>query len=188
MNTQELAQKQIESALINVEKALDEQIAQANEEMERIQDDEDEYERLRRKRLQELKEEHEKKQKWKFLGHGTLQEIHDSNQFFTAVKQSERVIAFFTNGNKWCSYLEGHLQKISQRHPETKFMKINAEKVQDLSSHLQILMLPTMTLIKNGETDHSIIGLDEVGGQEMTTISIARALASNGMIDLQRSS
>uniref|UniRef100_A0A6U0L629 Thioredoxin domain-containing protein n=1 Tax=Percolomonas cosmopolitus TaxID=63605 RepID=A0A6U0L629_9EUKA len=183
---QQIAQAQIQNALVSMEKALDDQIKEADEEMEKIQEDEDEYERLRRKRLKEMREEHEKKTKWQFLGHGQMQELNDAQQFFGAVKQSERVVAFFSNGSKWCNYLEGHLSKIAQKHPETRFIKVNADKAAPLVEHLQIWMMPTVTLIRQGETDHSIVGLDEVGGQEMTVVTVARALSQHNMIEVKR--
>ena len=45
-------------------------------------------------------------------------------------------------------------------------MRADAEKSQFLCERLGIIMLPTIVLVKDGRTDHSIIGFDEFGGSD----------------------
>jgi len=62
-------------------------------------------------------------------------------------------------------------------------MRANAESCPFLTQRLHIEVLPTMVLIKNGKVDYQIVGLDEVGGEKMTTSRIAWALGQHGIID-----
>jgi hypothetical protein len=48
---------------------------------------------------------------------------------------------------------------------------------------LRIIMLPTITLITNGKTEHSIIGFDEMGGRDtFETEDLETVLANWGVI------
>ena len=58
------------------------------------------------------------------------------------------------------------MQELARRHIETRFVKLNIEKSPYLAEKLRIVMLPTIMLIKDGKTEHSIIGFDELGGQD----------------------
>ncbi len=47
-------------------------------------------------------------------------------------------------------------------------------------------MIPTIVLIKNGKTEHSIIGFDEFGGSDdFSTEDVAYVLSQHGMINYE---
>ena len=46
----------------------------------------------------------------------------------------------------------------------TRFVCVNGEKAPYLCDKLHIWMLPSIVLIKEGKTEHTIRGLDELGG------------------------
>eukprot|EP01119_Soliformovum_irregulare_P015396 TRINITY_DN4325_c1_g1_i2.p1 TRINITY_DN4325_c1_g1~~TRINITY_DN4325_c1_g1_i2.p1 ORF type:complete len:151 (+),score=36.50 TRINITY_DN4325_c1_g1_i2:305-757(+) len=109
----------------------------------------------------------------------------DEKQFFEEAKKSDRmVLHFYRISNTPCLVVDKHLARLAQIHVETKFMKINAEKSPFLTERLKIWMLPTMVLVKNGKTEHSIIGLDELGGKEdFTQETLQWVLSRHGVID-----
>jgi hypothetical protein len=45
-------------------------------------------------------------------------------------------------------------------------VKVDAEKSPFLVERLNVWMLPTLVLCKNGKTEHSIVGFDELGGDD----------------------
>lgn len=55
---------------------------------------------------------------------------------------------------------------LAAKHMETKFLRVNAEKSPYLTEKLHIWMLPTIVCVKDGKTDHSIVGFDELGGRD----------------------
>eukprot|EP01118_Nematostelium_gracile_P018228 TRINITY_DN803_c0_g1_i3.p1 TRINITY_DN803_c0_g1~~TRINITY_DN803_c0_g1_i3.p1 ORF type:complete len:238 (+),score=60.98 TRINITY_DN803_c0_g1_i3:47-715(+) len=140
---------------------------------------------LRAKRLRELKERAKNKDTWLALGHGTYDEITDEKEFFNIGKKSNRVVAhFFRENNFACKVIDKHLFALSRTHLEARFIKLNAEKCPFLSERLKLWMLPTIVLIKNGKTDHSIVGLDELGGSEDFPAEILEwTIGSHGVID-----
>lgn len=50
--------------------------------------------------------------------------------------------------------------------PAWQFAKINAEKSPYLVEKLNVYMMPTLLLIKDGQTVHHIRGFDEFGGSD----------------------
>jgi hypothetical protein len=98
-------------------------------------------------------------------GHGEYRECHDQKQFFEEVKKEQRaVIHFYRPSTRRCEILDKHLAALAHKHIETKFMRVDAEKSPFIAERLKIWMLPTLVLVKDGKTEHSVVGFDELGG------------------------
>ena len=149
------------SALEAEEEKLDAQI----DKLDKM--DEDELERLRRARIDQMKKLHSQKSEWLSQGHGEYREITDQKRFFEELKPSHRaVVHFYRPTTRRCEIVDRHLHILARKHIETKFIRVNAEKAPFLCERLNIWMLPTMVLVREGKTDHSIIGFDELGGND----------------------
>uniref|UniRef100_A0A7S0SSS6 Thioredoxin domain-containing protein n=1 Tax=Chromulina nebulosa TaxID=96789 RepID=A0A7S0SSS6_9STRA len=147
--------------------------------------DEDDFEILRQKRKLEMQKKMKQQQNWIQLGHGKYDEINDTKEFFTLAKKSERLVVHFYRGvTPRCEIVDAHLIKLAQTHVETKFMKVNVEKNPFLVEKLHIIMIPTIVLIINGKTSHSIIGFDEFGGtDDFTTDDVAYVLSTHKVLN-----
>ena len=100
-------------------------------------------------------------------GHGEYRECNDQKQFFDDLrKESRAVVHFARSATRRCEILDKHLAALARKHIETKFIRVDAEKSPFLAERLKIWMLPTVVLIKDGKTDHSIVGFDELGGKD----------------------
>ena len=53
--------------------------------------------------------------------------------------------------------MDKHLAILAKQHIETRFVKINAEKSPFLTEKLKIIVLPTLTLIKNSKVDDYVV-------------------------------
>jgi len=149
--------------LQTAEEQLDEQIAT----LDKMEKSEDDMERLRRARLDQLKRVAQQKSAWQAAGHGEYRECHDQKRFFEELKASERaVVHFYRPTTRRCEILDKHLSLLARKHMETKFMRVNAEKSPFLCERLNIFMLPTVVVINAGKTEHSIVGFDEMGGND----------------------
>ncbi|GAB65998.1 thioredoxin domain containing protein [Plasmodium cynomolgi strain B] len=60
---------------------------------------------------------------------------------------------------------------------------INAEKSPFLCERLKIWCIPTLMLIQNGQTEHSIIGFDELGGDNFSEQTLINVLKKWKLID-----
>ena len=88
-------------------------------------------------------------------------------EFFAECKKSERVVVHFYRASTWrCEIADKHLGAIARKHIETRFLRLDVERVPFLVERLNIFMLPTIMLVKGGKTEHSIIGFDEFGGSD----------------------
>lgn len=163
----------------------EEQERQLDEKLRQLETmDEDDFEALRQKRRQEMQKKMSQEQAWRQLGHGRYAEMTDTKDFFNAAKKSERMVVHFYRGvTPRCEIIDAHLQRLAEKHVETRFVKVNAEKNPFLVERLHIIMLPTLVLCKDGKTQHSIIGFDEFGGtDDFDTEDVAYILAQHGVL------
>lgn len=176
---QQIVEQAVLQTAHQLEKQLDKQIEQYN--VENL--DEDDFEQLRRQRLADLKKQQAERSSWASNGHGKMNEVHDEKSFFEACKTSKRVVAlFFNSSNQYCKILEEHLTKISHKHMETKFVMINAEKSPFLVDRLKIWMMPTVVLVIDQKTEHSIVGLDELNKGDYETKDLEKLLSQHNVI------
>jgi len=151
-----------------VAQALEEKEEEIDNEIKRLDNlKEDDLEEIRRKRLEQMKRSASEASKLKAIGHGQYLELADEKEFFECAKKSKHVVCHFYRQSTWrCNIVDKHLTVLARSHVETRFVKINIEKSPYLAEKLRIVMLPTIMLIKEGKTEHSIIGFDELGGKD----------------------
>jgi thiol-disulfide isomerase/thioredoxin len=111
--------------------------------------------------------------------------LTDTKEFFNTAKKSQRVVVhFFRSVTPRCQIVDAHLERLAPKHTETRFLKIDAEKNPFLVERLGIIMMPTIVLIKDGKTEHSLRGFDELGGtDDFTTTDMAYVLSQHGMLN-----
>ena len=103
---------------------------EVGEDAEEDENDDGDYElrQIKEARLRQIKESHRTKLENIGKGHGQFREIMQ-DEFIAEMTSSPVVICqFFHRDFPRCEIMSHHLQKLSQRHIETKFVKINAEK------------------------------------------------------------
>lgn len=114
-------------------------------------------------------------------------EVVDTKDFFNVCKKSARVVCHFYRGvTPRCTIVDAHFEKLAYSHLETRFIKINAEKNPYLVERLGIILMPTIVLIRDGKTEHSLRGFDELGGaDDFSTADMAYVLASHGVLNYE---
>jgi len=135
-----------------------------DEELERLQNP-DEMEKLKEERLKKLKQLTTQKVEWRKLGHGEYDEIPDEKTFFDISKKSPKVVVhFFREAPERCKIADMHLKIIAQKHLETRFVKLNAEKSPFLTDRLKIKVLPCILVLKDAQVVDRIVGFTDLGG------------------------
>jgi len=165
---QHMMQKQMEAQLTQVMQqqvqVMEQQLDQENKRLDAIVNDEDALEKIRERRLKELKSMAEKKAEYRRQGHGSLNEINSDRDFMDAAKGSQRVVVhFYRNTTMNCKVLDKHLIDISQRHLETKFLKVDVEKCDWLVKRLNVRIIPTMAIMLKGTVQTYIRGFEGFG-------------------------
>jgi len=138
---------------------------------------------MREKRLAELRATTGKQQQWLGMGHGVYTDVVQ-DEFLKSVTSSKYVVCHFYHPNfETCKTLDHHLQLLCRTHLPTRFIKINADKAPFFTNKLQVKMLPTVVLFKDGIAIDRVVGFDELGGsQEFETVVLERRLAKGGVI------
>ena len=154
-------------------------------------DDEDAALReLREERMKALRNEQRETIDQVSKGHGQLRDIVQDD-FIQEVTSSDRVIVHFYHRDfERCKVMDHHLRKLAQRHLETKFVRIDAEKTPFFTAKLIIETLPTVCCFMEGVCRGKIIGYDglteglsEDKLDEWPTIRLARWFGQNNVID-----
>ncbi|KAI0982561.1 hypothetical protein GJ496_001375 [Pomphorhynchus laevis] len=126
----------VEEAVVKiVEKQLDEALDRAD----RIEDKE--LDRLRKERLAQLKKRHEDRQLWKDRGHGKLNEITKTLDFFDSARDTSRVVVLFYPAHleqESAAYITKLLETMADRHIESKFLRANISKLDFLKQKLNV--------------------------------------------------
>ena len=172
-----------EAQLLQVAQAIE---AAVDDELQKIDDmEDDDYNRIREKRLAQLKKMQRQKDLWLARGHGMYEQISDVKEYFEAAKSSERVVVHFGRATtERCATADAHLSNLAKQHFETRFIKVDVEKLPWLAEQFNIMMLPTIQLIEGGKTFHSIIGFDEFGGSDtFPTERVESVLTHYGMLN-----
>ncbi|PFH37588.1 thioredoxin domain-containing protein [Besnoitia besnoiti] len=176
---QQRVEEQILRALEEKEAHLDAALEAANAEQAQKYADlnDDDLEELRERRKRQLQQQQLRREKMREKGHGGLQELHDEKAFFQAARESKKLVAhFFRPSNRMCEIVDARLAQMAHRHMDVRCIKINAEKSPFLAERLKIWCLPTLVLVIDGKTEHSIVGLDELGGEKFTLDDLEDAL------------
>eukprot|EP00752_Nemacystus_decipiens_P017855 g16011.t1 len=158
---QQVAGKAILDHAKETEKKLDAKLAKLDNM------DEDDLDKLREKRKAQLIAAQKIKQENLSNGHGRYTELADQPAFFEATKKSKwMAVHFYRPTTQRCQIVDGHLGRLAQKHLETRFCKIDAEKCPYLTEKLNIFVMPTILLIQSSQTIHQIRGFAELGNTD----------------------
>eukprot|EP00697_Spironema_sp_BW2_P007251 gnl/Spiro4/21489_TR10521_c0_g2_i1.p1 gnl/Spiro4/21489_TR10521_c0_g2~~gnl/Spiro4/21489_TR10521_c0_g2_i1.p1 ORF type:complete len:237 (-),score=34.51 gnl/Spiro4/21489_TR10521_c0_g2_i1:56-691(-) len=166
---QQLIENVVLNTVQNYERAIDAEL-------------EEDIDTLRRRRMNELRER-SKMELWRAAGHGRYDPI-DEKDFFEVARKSDRVVCHFArDSNRGCEAMDHSLRTLAPKHMETRFVRINAEKSPFLTERLKIWMLPSVVLIRHGQTNHTIVGLDPLGGEGFKTEVLEYLLSVHDVIE-----
>jgi len=176
-------EQQIQNTVLQAAKVVEEQVDSELEKLDRMTTDE--MEELREKRLNQLKKYEEQKREWLHKGHGQYNEVPGDKEFFAETKDSPRLVCHFYRDSTFrCKIVDKHLAILAPKHIETKFLKVNAERCHFLIEKLNVRVLPTILLVKDGKFVDRIIGFDDLGGHdEFTTEMMEWRIARAGVIN-----
>lgn len=172
----ENVQKAVEAAVVGSMQKVEQDL---DNEIHRLQNlQEDDLEAIRRKRLAQMRQEAESKAMWRRNGHGSVHLIPEKD-FFTKAKSSPRMVSiFYRKGtSRYANDLIEHVSRIAEKHLETLFVTLDAEKSPFLCDRLKIRVLPSIVMVKDGEIDKMLIGLDQLSPSgKFSTVSIEKRL------------
>lgn len=157
-----------------------EQRQKENEARAAQQEIDDELEAIRRQRIERMKAEVKEKDK---ASHGELTTITQDEFLDTVLKSARVVCHFFHPGFEKCLVMDKHLGVICVKHPETRFIRIDAEKAPFFVERLSIRTLPTLACFEDGKLINKQIGFQGIGkGEACESGDLERVLVEMTMI------
>lgn len=116
--------------------------------------------------------------------YGQYRDIIETEFLDTMLKNNKVVCHFYHNDFERCKIMDKHLKIIAEQHPETLFVRINADKTPFFTVKLGIKVLPTVILFVDGKALERIIGFEELGMKDdFPTINLTRKLVKAKMIE-----
>lgn len=181
-NVQKAVEAAVVDAMQNVERQLDDHLQQ----MDNVDDmHDDQLEAIRQKRLNQLKKQSEDRARWRRNGHGTVHRISEK-EFFTRAKGIPRMLAIFLRpgSSRFTEDFLEHVTRVAEAHLETLFITIDAEKAPFLCDRLRIRVMPSLVLVKDGEIERMLPGLDHLCSQtgSFSTATIEKRLFDMAML------
>lgn len=169
---QQIAAQQTMAQLGQMEKKLDEELSK-------------DIDTIRKNRIEQLKAKQKKVAEWKQKGHLEFDELADQQAWFNEAKNNERFVCCFGRSTADVTKVVNmHLKSIARKHIETRFCYMDAEKAPYLAERLNIVLLPTIMMMKDNTTHGRIEGLDPLGGRVDFKEGVLRGLlGKQGMIE-----
>lgn len=158
-----------------------------NNEYDSDNDDFDDIHKLRAKRMAALKRQSEVTQQLKQSGHGEYNEIFENNFLDHCTNTKHMICHFYHTSFERCKIIDKHLSILCKKYFTVKFVKINAEKTPFFTTKLNIKVLPTIVIFKDGIAIDRIVGFDELGGNDdFKTIVLEQRIAESKIIELKQ--
>lgn len=83
------------------------------------------------------------------------------NNFKQEVLQSDKpvLLDFYASWCGPCRMLAPILDEIAEEHPEIKVVKINVDEEQELASQYQVISIPSLFVLENGQVINQALGV-----------------------------
>ena len=110
-----------------------------------IEDSDSEEERIMQREMMKRQDEYdhvvEKENKKKNQKYGTFRDIIETEFLDTMLKNENVVCHFYHNDFERCKIMDKHLRTIAESHPDTLFVRVNADKSPFFTTKLQIQVI-----------------------------------------------
>lgn len=90
-----------------------------------------------------------------------IMEIENAEQFQQEVIEKRGVVFvdFYATWCTPCKEMNPIIEEIAKEHKDVKFVKIDIDKNKELAMKYNVMRIPTMLIIKNGEITKTFVGV-----------------------------
>ncbi|MCQ2742767.1 MAG: thioredoxin [Bacilli bacterium] len=84
--------------------------------------------------------------------------IETKEQYLEQIKEGRVLVDFFATWCGPCMMLSPIVEKISNEHPEVKFLKVDCDQTPDIAAMYGIRSIPTLLYFEGGEIKNRGLG------------------------------
>ena len=107
-----------------------------------------------------MKAQHQEKIENLQKGHGRYHEICQDDFLNDVLKSKNTLVHFYHADFENCKVIDHHLAILAPRHVECKMMKMDAAKSPFFVQKLQVRVMPTVVVFKDGVASARLVGFD----------------------------
>lgn len=85
--------------------------------------------------------------------------ILNSSEFDNAIASGVVLVDFYADWCGPCKMLSPIIDEVAEENTDIKVVKVNVDDAQDLAMKYQVMSIPTLVVIKNGEEVNRSVGL-----------------------------
>ena len=112
-----------------------------------------------------MKAQHQEKIENLQKGHGRYHEICQDDFLNDVLKSKNTLVHFYHADFENCKVIDHHLAILAPRHVECKMMKMDAAKSPFFVQKLQVRVMPTVVVFKDGVASARLVGFDGLTGR-----------------------
>ncbi|KAF2086848.1 thioredoxin-like protein [Saccharata proteae CBS 121410] len=150
-----------------------------------LEEDESSLDAFREQRLQQLNAEFKRSKEMRSVGAGTYTEIKDEKELMDITTSTKLcVVHFFKPDFNRCRIMDGHLEILSKKHFDTRFLRINVDNALFLVTKLKVQVLPCVMAWHSGISADRIVGFEGIGrsADDFTTRELEARLLRAGVL------
>lgn len=146
-------------------------------------DDDFVLKKMRESRVQSIKSTMNVRQKYAAKGHGSLSTI-SQDEFLPTVTETKLVVChFFHEEFETCQVMDKHLKKLTTKYIPVRFVRISASKAPFFVEKLNIRVLPTVVMFKDGIALDRQVGFEGLSeDDDFPTEKLERRLHTGGVL------
>ncbi|ODV89251.1 hypothetical protein CANCADRAFT_135280 [Tortispora caseinolytica NRRL Y-17796] len=122
--------------------------------------------------------------KYRDAGNGSLVNYTNERDLMQTCIDSDRTIVHYKlNSFERCRILSEHLEKLAQKHWESKFIEISVENAPFLVAKLDIKTLPVLIGYNHQQETFKLVGFDKLGNKDsFATADLERLLVKSNLL------
>lgn len=88
-----------------------------------------------------------------------IKHIQNETEFYDLLKEGKPIVDFYADWCGPCKMFSPIVESVAEENEDIKVVKIDVDNAQDLAIKYQVMSIPTIVVIKNGQEVNRNVGV-----------------------------
>ena len=88
-----------------------------------------------------------------------IKHIQNETEFYDLLKEGKPIVDFYADWCGPCKMFSPIIESVAEENEDVKVVKIDVDNAQDLAIKYQVMSIPTIVVIKNGQEVNRNVGV-----------------------------